>query len=118
MVEASKTYQSATSEGPSHAPSTPQHTDFNPRQCNEFMKLGLQGVSVFVSSGDSGVAGQDASGAATVCLGPDNKVFNPGFPATCPYLTTVGGTVLPPGSLASKDQEIAVTRFPSGGGFR
>jgi len=91
---------------------------YQQRQCNEFMKLGLQGVSVFVSSGDSGVAQEDASGGATVCLGADNKIFNPDFPATCPYITTVGATYLPPGGLASKDQEVAVTRFPSGGGFR
>ncbi|KAK4554593.1 Tripeptidyl-peptidase sed1 [Recurvomyces mirabilis] len=87
------------------------------RQCNEFMKLGMQGVSVLVSSGDSGVAQQDASGGATVCLGPQNKIFNPDFPATCPYITTVGATYLPPGAKASQDQEVAVTRFASGGGF-
>lgn len=82
------------------------------------MKLGLQGVSVCVSSGDSGVAQQDSTGAATVCLGPDNNVFNPDFPATCPYLTTLGATYLPTGANAKKDEETAVTRFPSGGGFR
>ena len=30
---------------------------YQQRQCNEFLKLGLQGVSVFVASGDTGVAG-------------------------------------------------------------
>ncbi|KAK5111656.1 Tripeptidyl-peptidase sed1 [Meristemomyces frigidus] len=87
------------------------------RQCNEFMKLGLQGISVCVSSGDSGVGQQDSTGAATVCLGAANKIFAPDFPATCPYLTTLGATTLPPGASAPKDQEVAVTRFPSGGGF-
>jgi len=50
------------------------------------------------------------------CLGT-GEVFNPDFPASCPYLTAVGATYLPPGASAAKDQEIAVTRFPSGGGF-
>lgn len=31
-------------------------TAYQTRQCNEFMKLGMQGVSVVIASGDSGVA--------------------------------------------------------------
>jgi tripeptidyl-peptidase-1 len=81
------------------------------RQCNEFMKLGMQGVSVVVASGDSGVAGPSN------CLGDTGKVFNPDFPATCPYLTTVGATVIPLGATASDHKEEATYRFPSGGGF-
>lgn len=42
------------------------------RQCNEFMKLGLQGVSVLVASGDSGVAGSQ-------CLGSTGKFSFEGF---------------------------------------
>ncbi|KAK3672756.1 hypothetical protein LTR78_007342 [Recurvomyces mirabilis] len=88
------------------------------RQCNEFMKLGLQGVSICVSSGDSGIAARGANGTASnYCYGPNKNLFVPAFPATCPYLTTLGATVLPPGADVHKDQEIAVTRFPSGGGF-
>ncbi|KAK5115323.1 hypothetical protein LTR62_001523 [Meristemomyces frigidus] len=88
------------------------------RQCNEFLKLGLQGTSVCVSSGDSGIAARGANGTASnYCYGPNKNLFVPGFPATCPYLTTLGGTVLPPGADVHKDEETAVTRFPSGGGF-
>lgn len=49
--------------------------------------LGLKGITVLESSGDLGV------GAG--CLAPNNKTveFNAIFPATCPYLTSVGGTV-------------------------
>lgn len=49
--------------------------------------MGLRGISVLESSGDLGV------GAG--CLSTDNKTvqFDPIFPATCPYLTSVGGTV-------------------------
>lgn len=31
-------------------------TNYQQRQCNEFMKLGMQGVSIVIASGDSGVA--------------------------------------------------------------
>ena len=90
---------------------------YQQRQCNEFMKLGMQGVSIVVSSGDSGVAGPAGDDNADGCLGPTGAIFSPDFPATCPYLTTAGATFLPPGGDVTKDQEVAVTRFPSGGGF-
>jgi tripeptidyl-peptidase-1 len=52
----------------------------------EAMKLGAQGVSIFVSSGDDGVAGNSARGNATACG------YEPSFPATSPYITAVGAT--------------------------
>lgn len=92
-------------------------TNYQQRQCNEFMKLGLQGTSVIFASGDSGVAARSTDdGNADGCLGK-GEVFNPDFPASCPYLTAVGATYLPPGAKAQADNEVAVTRFPSGGGF-
>lgn len=89
---------------------------YQERQCNEYMKLGMQGVSIVVASGDSGVAGPSGDDNADGCLGT-GQIFSPDFPATCPYLTTAGATYLPPTGSAAKDQEVAVTRFPSGGGF-
>ncbi|KAH8812857.1 peptidase S8/S53 domain-containing protein [Xylogone sp. PMI_703] len=68
------------------------------RQCYEYMKLGLMGVTLLFSSGDSGVAGLRSQ-----CLNPDGSytpvssdfgIFNPMFPGTCPYITSVGGTGL------------------------
>jgi len=53
--------------------------NYQRRQCNEIMKLGLQGITVVVSSGDSGVSNRDGS-----CLGPKNKIFSPGFPGIWP----------------------------------
>ena len=92
-------------------------TNYQQRQCNEFMKLGMQGVSVILASGDSGVAARGTDdGNADGCLG-NGEVFNPDFPASCPYLTALGATVLPQGKSAARDEEVAVTRFPSGGGF-
>lgn len=78
------------------------------------MKLGMQGVSILVASGDSGVAGPAGDGSDNGCLN-GGTVFSPDFPATCPYLTTVGATLLT--GSAAQDQETAVTRFGSGGGF-
>ena len=61
--------------------------DYAVRVCNLIGMLGLRGISVLESSGDEGV------GAS--CLSQNGSVpqFNPIFPATCPYLTSVGGTV-------------------------
>ncbi|KAG5970552.1 hypothetical protein E4U55_001614 [Claviceps digitariae] len=81
------------------------------RQCNEFMKLGLQGISVIVASGDVGVASQQG-----YCLGPHNNIFVAMNPAACPYVTTVGSTTLPKGSKVGH-AEIATTSFSSSGGF-
>jgi tripeptidyl-peptidase-1 len=89
------------------------------RQCNEFMKLVLQGTTVVMSSGDSGVEGSFGS----PCLGESGLIFDPGWAATCPYVLAVGSTewdrfdpsVAPvPGE---KLKEVATYRFPSGGGF-
>lgn len=68
------------------------------RQCNEwanqassslpgcanlyrFMKLGLQGISIFYASGDDGVAGPKGSNNDNGCLGDDAKIFSPGWPS-------------------------------------
>lgn len=48
------------------------------RQCNEFMKLGLQGTSVFIASGDYGVAAFPDEDSTNGCLGPESTIFNPG----------------------------------------
>ncbi|KAJ5670945.1 hypothetical protein N7507_000072 [Penicillium longicatenatum] len=90
---------------------------YQQRQCNEIMKLGMRGVSVIVASGDSGVAGRNGDPTASNCLGETGKVFAPDFPATCPYMTAVGATYIPPGAKIQDHGEVAVTRFPSGGGF-
>ncbi|KUL92256.1 hypothetical protein ZTR_02563 [Talaromyces verruculosus] len=52
--------------------------------CNAFAQLGARGVSVIVASGDGGVAGSRPSNSCTA--------FVPTFPASCPYVTTVGAT--------------------------
>ncbi|KAF9520163.1 hypothetical protein BS47DRAFT_1336132 [Hydnum rufescens UP504] len=91
---------------------------YEKRQCNEYLKLGLRGVTVVYSSGDYGVAGNggnciDASGH----LSPSGLRFNPSFPSTCPYITSIGATQIKPGNTVAKPEEAAETVIFSGGGF-
>jgi len=51
----------------------------------EFQKIGLRGVSLFASSGDSGANGRTDSSCT------DDKL-HPTFPAASPYVTAVGAT--------------------------
>ncbi|KAH8985710.1 subtilisin-like protein [Lactarius akahatsu] len=70
--------------------------------CNMFAMLGSLGVSVLVASGNDGI------GRGT-CVNRDGRVrFIPTFPATCPWVTVVGGTT---------DYEPEVAARFSGGGF-
>jgi tripeptidyl-peptidase-1 len=46
------------------------------------MKLGLQGISIVLASGDSGVAGPAGDDNDDGCLGT-GQIFSPDFPATC-----------------------------------
>ncbi|KAF5491232.1 Tripeptidyl-peptidase SED1 [Colletotrichum fructicola] len=68
------------------------------RQCLEYLKLGLRGVSVIVSSGDTGTSHQGNScidpNSGNVTTNGTHGHFTPGFPASCPWVTTVGGTQL------------------------
>lgn len=52
--------------------------------CNLFSQLGARGVSVLVASGDSGVG--------TTCTSGGASTFTTSFPASCPWVTVVGGT--------------------------
>lgn len=90
------------------------------RQCMEYMKLGLQGVSILYSSGDSGVAGNGGT-----CINPQTGAlnngasgkFNPSFPGTCPYVTSVGATQVLNGSSVLAPESACEKVIFSGGGF-
>ncbi|KAJ5998732.1 hypothetical protein N7451_006542 [Penicillium sp. IBT 35674x] len=71
--------------------------------CNLFAQLGARGVTVIFSSGDSGPGGTCESND-----GSYRTKFIPNWPASCPFVTSVGGTF---GS--SPEQGISF----SGGGF-
>ncbi|KAH8995575.1 subtilisin-like protein [Lactarius hatsudake] len=69
--------------------------------CILFAQLGARGVSVLLSTGDDGVGKNCMDDSGNVRFGTD-------FPASCPYLTAVGGTT-------DYDPEVAAPL--SGGGF-
>jgi len=88
------------------------------RQCHEYMKLSMQGTSFFFASGDNGTVSR---AGISGCLS-DNR-YNPDFPSTCPYVTTVGATQVAAGNSPFVP-EVAVYAvddigriFTSGGGF-
>lgn len=92
-------------------PEDPNDVAGSKRLCNEFMKLGLIGITTVASSGDSGVASP-----GNYCFGPHHDIFVPDDLGSCPYITSVGSTLLPAGSKVG-DAEVATDRFSSGGGF-
>ncbi|KAI9457119.1 subtilisin-like protein [Lactarius psammicola] len=70
--------------------------------CDLFAQLGARGVSILISSGNGGVGEGN-------CVTNDGSIrFMPNFPATCPFVTVVGGTT-------KYEPEIAASF--SGGGF-
>ncbi|KAI0975171.1 peptidase S8/S53 domain-containing protein [Xylaria arbuscula] len=93
---------------------------YTARECMEYMKLGLMGVTLLFSSGDTGVAGLSGrclldNGAPTP-VGSDYGRFNPLFPASCPWITSVGGSALPANGSVG-DREVVAYDFSPGGGF-
>jgi tripeptidyl-peptidase I len=77
------------------------------RACASFAQLGARGISVLFSSGDAGVG---SNGTCFSNSDPTKAMFIPAFPASCPWVTTVGGT-------QGFQPEVAVQRFGSGAGF-
>lgn len=76
--------------------------NYTSRVCQEFRDLGLRGVSLLFSSGDSG----PGNGCQTND-GSKTTRFIPTFPGVCPWITAVGGT-------RGVNPEVAV-EFSSGG---
>lgn len=76
--------------------------EFNKKVCNMIGQLGTRGVSVIFSSGDTGVGS-----ACQTNDGKNTTRFLPIFPASCPYVTSVGGT--------TKVQPEQAVSFSSGG---
>ncbi|KAK1990611.1 Pro-kumamolisin [Colletotrichum falcatum] len=90
------------------------------RQCAEYMKLGLQGITIVYSSGDAGVAGngQQCIDTQTGAYN-DGKtgIFNPSFPGGCPWVTSVGATQILEGSTVHTPESACQKVIFSGGGF-
>ncbi|KAK0099785.1 hypothetical protein ONS95_005829 [Cadophora gregata] len=106
---------------------------YQTRQCHEWLKLGLQGISVLFASGDSGVANRFGMGKDNSCLKPPGEGsnidingtgFSPSFPSNCPWVTTVGATFLKDHDIKNGEVAVALPFAPnpkrdyySGGGF-
>lgn len=71
----------------------------------EFMKAGARGISLLFASGDSGAGCKHEGGGS--------NSFRPSFPASSPYVTTVGGTSFKNPFKVTYE----VTDYISGGGF-
>lgn len=82
----------------------------------EVQKMGTRGISVFIASGDSGVAGRGANSNPSACG------FDPSWPASIPYATSVGATQWINGAQANGETTCSISNNPpalitSGGGF-
>ncbi|KFM09328.1 Tripeptidyl-peptidase 1, partial [Aptenodytes forsteri] len=71
----------------------------------EFMKAAARGLTILFASGDDGAGCRRVPGG--------NHTFRPSFPASSPYVTTVGGTSFKNPFLVTAE----VTDYISGGGF-
>ncbi|XP_063162155.1 tripeptidyl-peptidase 1 [Candoia aspera] len=71
----------------------------------EFVKAAARGISILFASGDSGAGCRAVSGG--------EHTFRPSFPASSPFVTTVGGTSFQQPFLVGAE----VTDYISGGGF-
>lgn len=73
----------------------------------QFMKAGVRGVSIIVASGDSGVCAFEGCGYGA------KKRYHAVFPASSPYVTSVGGTSFAKAGVIGDEKVWA----SSGGGF-
>ncbi|KAI9653577.1 MAG: hypothetical protein M1831_005959 [Alyxoria varia] len=62
------------------------------RVCNEFAQLGARGVTLLFSSGDNGVGGDGKCYMKSDTERSRRVRFQPVFPASCPFVTSVGAT--------------------------
>jgi len=83
---------------------------YRARLNTEFQKLGARGLSIIFASGDSGAGCEGGGFRMKAC----DCTFFPSFPATCPFVSTIGATRFLSGNSGP---EGAVKAFKSGGGF-
>ncbi|KAK5708507.1 hypothetical protein LTR17_020638 [Elasticomyces elasticus] len=88
------------------------------RQCNEFMKLSLQGHTILIASGDYGVAAPPGDGSPSGCLsgsGQNQTIFNAPYPNDCPWTTSVGGSMVEPNATVRDPESAFQVCSPSSG---
>ncbi|KAF2487585.1 peptidase S8/S53 domain-containing protein [Neohortaea acidophila] len=84
------------------------------RLCNMMAQVGTRGVTLLFSSGDNGPNGDQPSGT-------HSQIFEPEFPASCPWVTAVGGTTNLAAEAGATKSTIPlinkISYVASGGGF-
>ncbi|WFD35081.1 tripeptidyl-peptidase I [Malassezia cuniculi] len=80
--------------------------EYATKVCDYVALLGLRGTTVVSSSGNDGVGSHELCGA--------DDEFIPVFPASCPYVTAVGGTM---GSLREQVGSEALMDYYAGSGY-
>lgn len=83
--------------------------------CEMMMHVGMRGVTLLFSSGDNGPDGDQPTGT-------HKAIFEPEFPASCPWVTAVGGTTDLANETAATQQTLTsaidkLSYTASGGGF-
>ncbi|KAF2680480.1 tripeptidyl-peptidase 1 precursor [Lentithecium fluviatile CBS 122367] len=81
------------------------------RVCKQFAAVGARGTTLFFSSGDRGLGGTDK---CTTNDGKNTYKFIPNFPASCPWVTTVGATM----NFQPEESAYRAARNDSAGNFR
>ncbi|KAF2214285.1 hypothetical protein CERZMDRAFT_117010 [Cercospora zeae-maydis SCOH1-5] len=88
--------------------------DYAKRLCLMMAQIGARGVTLLFSAGNNGANGQEAGGE-------HKTIFEPKFPASCPWVTAVGGTTNIGDEEAAVNGTIpaasSVAITASGGGF-
>lgn len=88
--------------------------DYATRLCNLIAQVSLRGITIVSSSGNNGPNGDSPAGE-------HKTIFEPEFPASCPYVLAVGGTTnLEDEEAATKGTIPFLSSFgyvASGGGF-
>jgi len=66
--------------------------DYLRRQCGEYLKLGLMGITIIAGTGDDGTARRHTACDDAATAG-QRRPSHASSPASCPWVTAVGGTM-------------------------
>ncbi|KAF9243182.1 Pro-kumamolisin, activation domain-containing protein [Melanogaster broomeanus] len=110
--------QPMLSPRPTHTTRPTSHPSILNASAPNMRSLVFMGVTVLYSSGDYGVAGNGGDClTATGTQTTTGTIFNPSFPGTCPYITSVGATQVKSGSTVYDPEMACMEVIYSGGGF-
>jgi tripeptidyl-peptidase-1 len=96
-------------------PENQMNPEYAKSLCDMMMQVGTRGVTLLFSSGDNGPQGDQPTGT-------HKNIFEPEFPASCPWVTAVGGTTNMVNETAATQDTLTglinkLSYTASGGGF-